>query len=94
MANIADTAITATLAALAAMLREGLGKAEQARRLTETGDRNSAFSRLIEADRFLTETASLRQAAMMLLRNNAVLATHPCRTNARATTPIGPDACA
>ncbi len=31
---------------------------------------------------------------MMLLRNNAVLATHPCRTNARATTPIGPDACA
>ncbi len=39
MANIADTAITATLAALAAMLREGLGKAEQARRLASRDGR-------------------------------------------------------
>lgn len=92
MANIADTAITATLAALAAMLREGLGKAEQARRLAEGGDRNMAFSRLIEADRFLAETASLRQAAMMLLRNSAVLATHPCQTAGRALASVEPTA--
>lgn len=92
MANIADTAINATLAALAAMLREGLGKAEQARRLAEGGDSNSAFSRLIEADRFLCETASLRQAAMMLLRNNAVLATHPSNVAARGSAPMEPAA--
>nr|WP_281721812.1 hypothetical protein [Nitrosomonas nitrosa] len=92
MANIADTAITATLAALAAMLREGLGKVEQARRLAESGDPNSAFSRLIEADRFLSETASLRQAAMMLLRNNAVLATLPCNAVPRAPAQMEPAA--
>jgi len=92
MPNLADTAITATLAALAAMLREGLGKAEQARRFAESGDRNTAFARLIEADRFLCETASLRQAAMMLLRNNAVLATHPCNAAPRAPASIEPAA--
>lgn len=92
MANLADTAITATLAALSAMLREGLGKAEQARRFADSGDCNSAFSRLIEADRYLSETASLRQAAMVLLRNNAVLATHPGQALARVPAPIEPAA--
>lgn len=83
MPNLADAAISATLAALAAVL---LGKPEQARRFVESGDRNTAFARLIEADRFITETAGLRQAAMTLLRNNAVLDSHgsyhPARTPA------------
>lgn len=73
MANAGDDAIRATLAALAAMLHEGLSKTEQARHFSDSGDDNAAFSRLIEADRFIAETVSLRQAAMTMLRNNAVL---------------------
>jgi len=88
MANLADDAISATLAALAAMLREGLGKTEQARRFADSGDRNRAFSCLIEADRFITETASLRQAAMTLLRINAVMDSHGSYHVARTPAPF------
>lgn len=70
------------------MLRASLGKTEQARRFADSGDRNTAFSRLIEADRFITETASLRQAPMTLLRTNAMLDSHGGPHAARALTPF------
>lgn len=72
MANLADAAIDATLAALEAMLREGLGRTEQAGRCAAAGERHSALARLVEADRVIAESASLRQAALTLLRNDAL----------------------
>ena len=67
--HIAETAITANINALAALLRDMTTRMAEATGYVRDGQRNAAIGTIIDLDRMLADAAPLHGAALALHRN-------------------------
>lgn len=67
--DITDTAITANIDALAALLRDMTARLDEATGYLREGSRNAAIGTIIDLDRMLADATALHGAAVALHRS-------------------------